>query len=77
MLVFREEAPIAAYDVPPGGQEKPHAGTIHAVGSLVDDPEIKEAVGQKCLFHPGIGWDIEYDGVTYLVLSGHEIIAIP
>jgi co-chaperonin GroES (HSP10) len=77
VLVFRDEAAVTAYDLPSGGQEKPHSGTIHAVGSLVEDEEIKLAIGQKALFHPGVGWDIVYEEVTYLVLSAHEIIAIP
>jgi co-chaperonin GroES (HSP10) len=77
VLVLRDEAEQSPFDLPPGAKEKPHSGTIHAVGSNVQDEEIKGAVGQKCLFHAGIGWDIVYEDVVYLVLGGHEIIALP
>lgn len=79
VLVLRDEAEreIGGMIIPSGGQEKPHEGTIHAAGSLVEDEEIKAAVGKKCLFHAGIGFEIEYEDQVYLVLGGHEIIALP
>lgn len=79
VLVLRDETATekSGFDLPSGGREKPHEGTIHAVGSKVEDKDIQEAVGQKCLFHAGIGWEIVYEEVIYLVLGGHEIIALP
>jgi co-chaperonin GroES (HSP10) len=79
VLVLRDETQReqSGFDLPNGGQEKPHEGTIHAVGSKVEDEEIRNGVGQKCLFHAGIGWEIVYEDVVYLVLGGHEIIALP
>jgi co-chaperonin GroES (HSP10) len=79
VLVLRDETETeqSGFELPSGGREKPHQGTIHAVGSTVQDEEIKGAVGQKCLFHSGIGWEIVYEEVVYLVLGGHEIIALP
>jgi co-chaperonin GroES (HSP10) len=47
------------------------------VGALVKDPNIKAAKGKICLFHPTVGWEIEYEGVFYLVLHDHEIIGLP
>ena len=79
VLVLRDETEteIGGMIIPGGGREKPHEGTIHAVGSQVQDVEIKAAVGQKCLFHAGIGFEIIYEEIVYLVLGGHEIIALP
>ncbi len=79
VLILRDETEteIGGMIIPSGGREKPHEGTIHAVGSRVEDQEIQAAVGRKCLFHAGIGWEIIYEEVVYLVLGGHEIIALP
>ena len=77
VLVIRDEIEEGILRIPSDGRERPHRGTIHAVGSQVEDDEIKAAVGEKCLFHAGIGFDIEYEEVIYLVLGGHEIIALP
>lgn len=79
VLILRDETEteLGGMILPSEGREKPHEGTIHAVGACVDDEDIKAAVGQKCLFHAGIGFEIEYEEVIYLVLGGHEIIALP
>lgn len=79
VLILRDKTQTeqSGFDIPAGGQEKPHEGKIHAVGSKVEDKEIQEAVGQKCLFHAGIGFEIVYEEEIYLVLGGHEIIALP
>lgn len=79
VLVLRDETQteIDGLWLPNEGREKPHEGTIHAVGSQVEDQEIQAAVGQKCLFHAGVGFELPYEDVIYLVLGGHEIIALP
>lgn len=79
VLILRDETEteLGGMILPSEGREKPHEGTIHAVGSCVEDEDIKGAVGEKCLFHAGIGWEIVYEEVVYLVLGGHEIIALP
>lgn len=79
VLVLRDETETQMGElwIPSEGREKPHQGTIHAVGSCVEDQDIKAGVGQRCLFHAGIGYEITYEDVVYLVLGGHEIIAIP
>lgn len=66
----------SGFTIPGAGHEKPHVGTIFSVGGLVKDPEIKRGKNQKALFHKGIGFDIQFEDVTYLVLQEHEIIAI-
>ncbi len=79
VLVLRDETEteIGGMIIPGEGREKPHEGKIHAVGSQVEDEEIRASVGQKCLFHAGVGFEIDYEDVIYLVLAGHEIIALP
>lgn len=79
VLVLRDETEIevSGIYIPDQGRVKPHSGIIHAVGSLVEDMNIQKGKGKKCLFHAGIGFEIEYEETTYLVLGGHEIIAIP
>lgn len=79
VLVMRDKTDRESVGVilPTGSRVKPHTGTIHAIGSLVKDPEIKRGKGKTCLFHPTVGYEITYQEVIYLVLSGHEIIAIP
>lgn len=79
VLVLRDktEKESGGVIIPNSGRVKPHTGTIHAIGALVKDPSIKGGKGKKCLFHPTVGWEIDYDGVTYLVLGGHEIIGLP
>lgn len=55
---------------------KTHTGTVFSVGGKVTDPDIKKSVGLTALFHKGIGFSIEEDVETFLVLQEHEIIAI-
>lgn len=79
VLVLRDEteAESGGLEIPSEGQKKPHSGIIHAVGSQVEDENIKAGVGKKCLFHAGVGFTISYEETDYLVLGGHEIIALP
>lgn len=79
VLVIRDktETEKAGLILPTGGRVKPHVGTILSSGSLVKDNNIKSGKGKKCLFHPTTGWELEYEGTTYLVLEGHQIIALP
>ena len=62
--------------LPSKGIEKQHKGKIVSVGGLVKDPKIKGGVGKTGIFHAGVGFEIFYEEVTYLVLSDSEIIGI-
>jgi co-chaperonin GroES (HSP10) len=79
VLILRDktESEISGLEIPNEGRVKPHSGIIHAAGSLVEDENIKASIGKKCLFHQGTGFEIEYEEIQYLVLGGHEIIALP
>lgn len=79
VLVLRDktETEIGGLILPSGGRTKLPVGTIQAVGSLVKDVYIKAGKGKKCIFHAGVGFELTYEGTTYLVLQDREIIALP
>lgn len=62
--------------IPSKGREKPSRGTVVSIGGMVKDPKIKGSKGKTVLFHKGIGFEIEFEDMTYLVLTGDEIIAV-
>lgn len=62
--------------IPGQGKEKPSSGEIYSVGSMVKDFRIKSGKGKTCIFHKGIGFEIDYKEKTYLVLMDTEIIGI-
>lgn len=70
------EKKIGDIVIPGSGRVKPHKGEIFSIGSKVTDPLIKKGKGQKAVFHQGVGQTCEIDGVDYLVLQEHEIIAV-
>lgn len=78
IFVIRDktEAEKSGLLIPSVGREKPHQGSVLSVGSLVKDKEIKSGKGKKVLFHKGVGFEIDYEGQTYLVLNEQEVIAI-
>jgi co-chaperonin GroES (HSP10) len=72
----KSETEKNGYALPSGGKIKPHTGTVVGAGSQVKDPEIKRGKGKKCMFHGTVGFEIGYDGIDYLVLTGDEIICM-
>ena len=70
------EKKIGDIVIPGAGRVKPHKGEIFSIGAKVTDPSIKKGKGQKAVFHQGVGQTCEIDGVDYLVLQEHEIIAV-
>lgn len=79
VLITRDETPAekSGLIIPNQGRVKPHVGTVETVGALVKDQNIKAAKGKKALFHPTVGFEIEYEGKIYLVLTSNQIIALP
>jgi len=63
----------SGFIIPDSGKVKPHAGTVISVGGLVQDKKIKK--DKKVLFHPTVGWDIEWENVVYTFVDGDKIIA--
>jgi co-chaperonin GroES (HSP10) len=72
----KEEKEQGGLIIPGRERVKPHEGTVFSIGDLVGDKKIKGAKNKKCLFHKGVGFDVEYGGTTYLVLNSEHIIAI-
>jgi co-chaperonin GroES (HSP10) len=72
----KTEDEIGGLIIPDQGKEKPHSGEIFSVGSLVRDVKIKHGKEKTAIFHKGIGFEITYKEVTYLVLMESEIIGI-
>lgn len=78
VFIIRDEIETekAGLYIPNQGQEKPSRGEIFSIGGKVTDPDIKKGKGMKAVFHKGIGFEIDIDGVIYLVLNEGEIIAV-
>lgn len=78
VLVIRDKTENEKYglSLPSAGKEKPHKGTVHSIGSLVKDQKIKSSKGKSILFHKGNGFEMDYEGTTYLVLEDRQIIAV-
>jgi co-chaperonin GroES (HSP10) len=60
------------------GRPKPHTGSIVTAGTLVRDGNIKQTAQRhgRVMFPPNVGFEIEFEGVTYLVCQDHEIWSI-
>ena len=78
VFIIRDEAEseTGGLIIPDNGKEKPHKGKIFSVGGMAKDPKIKNGKGKTAIFHKGIGFEIDYDDKTYLVLMDNEIIGI-
>lgn len=72
----KEEAEKSGLLIPGKDRLKPNQGTVISVGDLVGDKKIKGAKNKKILFHSGVGFNIEFEGVDYLVLQAEHVIAI-
>jgi co-chaperonin GroES (HSP10) len=75
VLVIRDEEEELLY-MPPEVAIKPHCGTIFSVGDTVQSQRVKGAEGQKCLWHPTVGQEVEYEDKVYLMLTGEQIISL-
>ncbi len=78
VFIIRDEVKkeVGGLIVPSSGKVKPYTGTIHAVGNLVTDPDIKKGKGKKALWHQGGGMEIEYEDITYVVLVSDNILSV-
>lgn len=76
--VVRDEIPTESNGLilPSVGKEKPHTGKILSIGGLVRDANIKGGKSKTCLFHKGVGQQIDFEGAEYLILEENHIIAI-
>lgn len=78
VFIIRDEAEKekAGMFIPSKGVEKPHKGVIYSAGDLVQDKKIKNGKNKGVIFHKGNGFEIEFEGTTYLVIEGERIIAV-
>ena len=78
VYIVRDEAEsqVGGLIIPETGKVKPHKGVIFSVGEMAKDPKIKKGKGKIALFHRGVGFEIEYEDKTYLVLMDNEIIGV-
>jgi len=78
VFILRDEVEDTSngFWVPGQGREKPSTGKILSSGKKVQDPDIRGGVGRKAVFHKGVGFTLEYEGVEYLVLEGNQIIGV-
>lgn len=76
VFIIRDEVEKekAGMFIPGQGREKPHTGKIISVGELTEDKKIKP--DRIAIFHKGIGFPIDIEDKTYLVLTGKEVIAV-
>jgi co-chaperonin GroES (HSP10) len=77
VVVIRDEMPEELLYIPPESRIKPHCGTILSVGDCVESPRLKAAEGKKCLWHPTVGQEIEYEDKIYVLLEGGQVICFP
>jgi chaperonin GroES len=76
--VIRDETPdtVSGIILPEDAKVKPHTGTIYSAGNKVEDDDIRNGEGKKCVWHKTVGMEIEFNEQTYLVLLGSEIIGV-
>lgn len=76
VIIIRDKIPEDSKGIfiPNKGKEKPHQGQIYSVGELTEDSKIQE--GRKALFHKGVGFEIDFEGITYLYLTDKEVISV-
>ena len=58
--------------IPDSAKKKAHIGKVISVGKLTEDKSIK--VGSSVVFNKTSGFELEVDGITYVVLRGTEIV---
>lgn len=76
VFIIRDKPPKDGLFIPGQGKKKPHQGEIITVGELTKDNKIVNGIGKKAIFHEGIGFEIDLEGIVYLVLMDSEIIGI-
>jgi chaperonin GroES len=67
--------------LPEAAQEKPHQGRVLSVGDgrqLKNGAHVGSQVseGDRILFSPYSGMEVEIDGESLLIMSEHEILAV-
>lgn len=72
--VIREETEVeqGGIMIPDSAKKNQHKGKIITIGSLYSDKNAK--LYELAVFNKSAGFEIEEDGVTYLILAQQEIV---
>ncbi|MDR2085326.1 MAG: co-chaperone GroES [Bacteroidales bacterium] len=62
--------------IPDTAKEKPHKGTVVAVGPGKKDEPMTVKVGDKVLYGKYAGTELTFDGKDYLIMRESDIVAI-
>ena len=71
-----EEKTSGGIIIPDTAQEKPQKGTIVAVGEGTKDNPVTVKVGDNVLYGKYAGTELNFDGVTYLIMRESDIYAV-
>ena len=66
------ESEIDGITIPDSAKKPLHKGEIVTVGELVSDPSSKKY--NVAIFNKSAGFEIEEDGITYLILRQMDIV---
>jgi chaperonin GroES len=74
--IIRQDSEVVrgGIHIPDSVKKKMHRGDIVTVGELVMDKKIKK--GRTAIFNKSAGFEIDEDGITYVVLNQSEIIGV-
>jgi len=67
-----EESDKGGILIPDAAKKKAHRGKVISVGKMVEDKSIHE--GAIADFNKTSGFEVEIEGITYVVLRGMDII---
>ena len=71
-----EEKTIGGIIIPDTAKEKPLKGEVIAVGNGTKDEDMVVKVGDTVLYGKYAGTELEFDGVSYLIMRQSDILAI-
>lgn len=71
-----EEVTLGGIIIPDSAKEKPLKGKVLATGNGTKDEPMELKVGDTVLYGKYAGTEIEYEGVTYLMMRQADILAV-
>ena len=71
-----EEKTASGLYIPDTAKEKPHRGTVLAVGPGKKDEPTSVKVGDTVLYGKYSGTEIQIDGADYLIMKESDIFAV-
>jgi len=71
-----EEKTPSGIIIPDTAKEKPQKGTVVAVGPGKKDEPMTVKVGEEVIYEKYAGKEILIDGIKYLYIHEHDIVAV-